>query len=130
MRYPVTFDRLLSASNMTLSDGRIHQSIKKLYDEIIKFTFDFYNSLEVREKEHDNSRRQDGEIKSEVFPPFPDLFDRSKYEAGQSKKGKDAWESLCSKLFPEHSDRTPGLFKYLLTSSLQSTFCSNQSNQH
>ena len=111
-RYPVLFDRLLSASNMTLSNGRIPQTIKKLYGEIIKFTLDFYNSLEVREREHDYSRRQDGEIKSEVFPQFPVLFDRPKYEADQrsSKKDKDAWESLCSKLFPEHSDLTPGLF--------------------
>ena len=77
---------------MTLSDGRIPQSIKNLCGEIIKFTLDFYNSLEVREREHDYSRRQDGEIKSEVFPQFPVLFDRPKYEANQrsSKKGKDA----------------------------------------
>ena len=37
---------------------------------------------------------------------------RARYQADQkgSKKDTDSWDELCSKLFPEHSRLTPGLF--------------------
>ena len=68
--------------------------------------------LEVRDRDADYTKRMDGEIASEMFPPFPLIYERPKYEADKknSKKDKDAWESLCQKLFPEHSKLTPGLF--------------------
>ena len=68
--------------------------------------------LEVRDRDADYTKRMDGEITSEMFPPFPLIYERPKYEADKKnrKKDKDAWESLCQKLFPEHSKLTAGLF--------------------
>ena len=68
--------------------------------------------LEVRDRDADYTKRMDCEIASEMFPPFPLIYERPKYEADKknSKKDKDDWESLCQKLFPEHSKLTPWLF--------------------
>ena len=66
--------------------------------------------MEIRDQEV--YAKMEGEIKAEVFPQFPTIYQRPLYEADQrsSRKDKDAWDSLCTKLFPEHSQLTPGLF--------------------
>ena len=111
-RYPILYARLLKTSEMMLSNGKIPQSIKSLYAEIIEFTMTFYNALSNRDRDVSYTRRTKGEVSAEIFPHFPVIYERPRYEADQrsSKKDKDAWESLCSKLFPEHSKLTPGLF--------------------
>ena len=110
--YPILYARLLKTSEMMLSNGKIPQSIKSLYAEIIEFTMTFYNALSNRDRDVSYTRRTKGEVSAEIFPHFPVIYERPRYEADQrsSKKDKDAWESLCSKLFPEHSKLTPGLF--------------------
>ena len=111
-RYPILYARLLKSSEMMLSNGKIPQSIKSLYAEIIEFTMKFYNTLSNRDRDVSYTRRTNGEVSAEIFPHFPVIYERPQYEADQrsSKKDKDAWESPCSKLFPEHSKLTPGLF--------------------
>ena len=110
--YPVLYERLVKASDMMMSNGRVPSGIKVLYGEIIKFTIQFYKSLHVRDREESYTRRTDGELSTEIFPHFPVIYERPQYEADKrsSRKDKDAWESLCAKLFPEHSKLTPGLF--------------------
>ena len=68
-------------------------------------------SRKVKIYNTEDTRRQ-GEIKAEVFPQFPTIFQRPMYEADRrlSKKDKDSWDTLCTKLFPEHTQLTPGLF--------------------
>ena len=110
-KYPVLYDRLKRAALLPLSNGDIPLGVKKLYSAIISFVLEFYEKLDIRDQDADYSRRQ-GEIKAEVFPQFPTIFQRPMYEADRrlSKKDKDSWDTLCTKLFPEHTQLTPGLF--------------------
>ena len=50
--------------------------------------------------------------KSECFPLWNIKRKRARYQADQkgNRKDTDSWDELCSKLFPEHTRLTPGLF--------------------
>ena len=78
---------------------------------LIDFTLQFYDSLPEREPSNYKIRTE-GEIKTECFPLFSLKRERARYEADQrgSNKDKDSWDDLCSKLFPVHTQLTPGLF--------------------
>ena len=47
-----------------------------------------------------------------MFSTFKIKRQRSKYEADSrnNTRDKDVWSDLCTKLFPEHTTLTPGLF--------------------
>ena len=96
---------------MVGSDGKLPNFVKKYFVEILKFCMQYCDSLPVRQ-DSDYLQRIGGEIKAEVFPNFPLLKEKNKYKADEkgSKKDSDVWEGLCSKLFPENSLLTPGLF--------------------
>ena len=111
-KFPVLYSRLKDSSNMMLANGKIPDGIKYLYAAVIDFIVQFYKDLEVRDQDLDYTESNSGEVKTEFFPHFPILFKRPLYEADKrsSKKDKDAWDTLCTKLFPVHTQLTPGLF--------------------
>ena len=90
--------------------GKISQSIRTLYIHIIEFCIDYLETIPVRKE--DDYEPHSKEIKSEVFPNFLILKEKTKYKADEkgSKQEKNVGDDLCSKLFPENSKLTPGLF--------------------
>ena len=111
-KFPILYERLKVSSTMMLANGKIPVGVKRLYGEIIEFCLRFYENLEVRDQDEEYSKVDKTDIEAEFFPHFPILFKRPQYVADQktSNKDKDAWEALCSKLFPVHTQLTPGLF--------------------
>ena len=79
---------------------------------MIDFIVEFCKHLEVPDQDLKYTASQSGEVKAEFFPHFPILilFKRPLYDKRSSKKDKDAWDTLCTKLFPVHSQLMPGLF--------------------
>ena len=96
---------------MVLCDGKLPNFVKSLYANILTFCEEYLKLLPVRTKD-DYQERLGGEIKAEDFPNFPLIVEKNKYKADErgNRKDKDVWEGLCSKLFPENSLLTPGLF--------------------
>ena len=96
---------------MVLADGKLPKFVKTYFVKVLEFCIAYCDSLPVRNYS-DYLQREGGEIKAEVFPNFPLLNEKNKYKADEkgSKKDIDVWDGLCSKLFPENSLLTPGLF--------------------
>ena len=96
---------------MIRSNGKLPHFVKTFYAKILEFCSNYCDDIPVR-GENDYKRRTGGEIKAEVFPNFPLIKERNKYKADEkgNKKDADVWDALCSKLFPENSKLTPGLF--------------------
>ena len=109
--YPLIFKRFENISRMSNSSGKLPEFVKKIYVKVIEFCLEYCESIPVRQPT-DYTPRQGGEIKAEVFPKFPLLAEKNRYKADEkgSRKDDDVWGGLCSKLFPENSLLTPGLF--------------------
>ena len=109
-KYPLLFKRLSKISQMTLSKGRIPKFVKQFVVELIAFCENYLDSLPDRDEK--DYHMTSTEVQSEWFSLFNIKRKRAQYVADQrgSAKDKDAWNDLCSKLFPEHSYLTPGLF--------------------
>ena len=112
LKYPLIFKRLDAIGRMMLSNGKIPKCVKIFTLSLIDFCISYWSSLPVRQSSDYQLMNKGDEVKSECFPLWDIRRKRARYQADQkgSKKDIDAWDELCSKLFPEHSRLTPGLF--------------------
>ena len=109
---PLLYKRLDDIGRMELSNGKIPKCVKIFFLQLIDFCITYFKNLPLRQESDYRSIKKEEDVKSECFPLWSIKRKRARYQADQkgSKKDTDSWDELCSKLFPEHSRLTPGLF--------------------
>ena len=111
-KYPLLYKRLDDIGRMMLSNGKIPKCVKIFFIQLIDFCITYFASLPVRKESDYKSIKKEEDVKSKGFLLWNIKQKRARHQADQkgSKKDTDSWDELCSKLFPEHSRLTPGLF--------------------
>lgn len=105
-KYPVVTSII---NNLANEAGQLEKPVSDILLALVKHTLSVYNSS-LQRSTNSYTKRSTGELDTQIFPNFPILRERAKYNKTCTQEDKRAWEKLCEKTFPSHKKLTPGLF--------------------
>ena len=99
----------------TLS-GMLEKPVSDLILALLNHTMKCYENSATRSEEM-YTKNYTKEIVTQVYPNFPLIYQRARYDKECKSQDEEAWRDLCQKSFPESCRMSPGLFLLTCTCS-------------
>ena len=96
--------------NMADLEGILNNGISTFLSAFLKHTLTFFVDTAARNVgDYYEWSPQKGEVDNQIFPHFPLLRERVKYDKNCKKEENKSVHNICSKTYGKHKDLTPGL---------------------